>query len=147
MIESKLECLVATEIDAEGRRLTIVNHGAFERLIEVTSYGELVLSLADSDAAHPVFSKMFVKTEIGDSGDVIYASRNKRNLDEPTSMSLISSEVRARAGRSRRKRTGAHSSVADAISPPPGPSTRTPSSKAMTASRSIPSSRCAAPSG
>ncbi|MCV3768740.1 GH36-type glycosyl hydrolase domain-containing protein [Rhizobium sp. TRM95796] len=83
MIESKLECLVATEIDAEGRRLTIVNHSAYERLIEVTSYGELVLSSADSDAAHPVFSKMFVKTEIGDSGDVIYASRNKRNIDEP----------------------------------------------------------------
>ncbi|MDH6265836.1 cyclic beta-1,2-glucan synthetase [Rhizobium sp. SG_E_25_P2] len=83
MIESKLECLVATEIDAEGRRLTIVNNGAYERLIEVTSYGELVLSAADSDAAHPVFSKMFVKTEIGDSGDVIYASRNKRAIDEP----------------------------------------------------------------
>ena len=82
-IETKLECLVATESDAEGRRLTIVNNDTVERLIEVTSYGELVLSSADSDAAHPAFSKMFVKTEIGPSGDVIYASRNKRNRDEP----------------------------------------------------------------
>ncbi|MBX9458068.1 MAG: protein ndvB [Rhizobium sp.] len=82
-IESKLECLVATEGDAEGRRLTITNNGSGDRLIEVTSYGELVLSSADSDAAHPVFSKMFVKTEIGASGDVIFASRNKRNADEP----------------------------------------------------------------
>jgi cyclic beta-1,2-glucan synthetase len=82
-IESKLECLVATETDAEGRRLTIINNDTIERLIEVTSYGELVLSSADSDVAHPAFSKMFVKTEIGTSGDVIYASRNKRNHDEP----------------------------------------------------------------
>jgi cyclic beta-1,2-glucan synthetase len=82
-IESKLECLVATESDAEGRRLTIINNDTVERLIEVTSYGEVVLSSADSDAAHPAFSKMFVKTEIGASGDVIYASRNKRNPDEP----------------------------------------------------------------
>jgi cyclic beta-1,2-glucan synthetase len=82
-IRSKLECLVSTEADAEGRRLTITNTGSRDRHIEVTSYGEFVLSSADSDAAHPVFSKMFVKTEIGESGDVIYARRNKRNHDEP----------------------------------------------------------------
>ena len=82
-ITTKLECLVATEADAEGRRLTITNKGSIDRHIEVTSYGELVLSSADSDAAHPVFSKMFVRTEIGEGGDVIYARRNKRNHDEP----------------------------------------------------------------
>ena len=82
-IRTKLECIVANEADAEGRRLTITNTGTSDRHIEVTSYGELVLSSADSDAAHPVFSKMFIKTEIGEDGDVIYASRNKRNRDEP----------------------------------------------------------------
>ena len=82
-IKTKLECLVATEADAEGRRLTITNTGSVDRHIEVTSYGEFVLSSPDSDAAHPAFSKMFVKTEIGERGDVIYARRNKRNHDEP----------------------------------------------------------------
>ena len=82
-IRTKLECIVANEADAEGRRLTITNTGSSDRHIEVTSYGELVLSAADSDSAHPLFSKMFIKTEIGEDGDVIYASRNKRNHDEP----------------------------------------------------------------
>lgn len=82
-IESRLECIVATEADAEGRRLTIRNSGATDRYIEVTSYAEIVMSAADSDAAHPLFSKMFVKTEIGATRDVIYAMRNKRNHDEP----------------------------------------------------------------
>ncbi|RYD90329.1 MAG: protein ndvB, partial [Sphingomonadales bacterium] len=82
-IKTKLECLVATEADAEGRRLTIMNTGSTDRHIEITSYGEFVLSSADSDAAHPAFSKMFVKTEIGPNGDVIFARRNKRNHDEP----------------------------------------------------------------
>ena len=78
-VRSKLECLVTTEADAEGRRLTLINKGTKDRLIEVTSYGELVLAAADSDAAHPAFSKMFVQTEIGPDKDVIYA----RSQDEP----------------------------------------------------------------
>jgi cyclic beta-1,2-glucan synthetase len=82
-IRSKLECLVATEADAEGRRLTILNTGTTDCHIEVTSYGEFVLSAPDSDAAHPAFSKMFVRTEIGEAGDVIYARRNKRSHGEP----------------------------------------------------------------
>jgi len=82
-IKSKLECIVATEADAEGRRITIINSGNTDRHIEITSYGEFVLSPPDSDVAHPMFSKMFIKTEIGESGDVIYARRNKRNHDEP----------------------------------------------------------------
>jgi cyclic beta-1,2-glucan synthetase len=82
-IKTKLEAIVATEADAEGRRLTITNTGPTDRHIEITSYGELVLSSPDSDAAHPAFSKMFIKTEIDERGDVIYARRNKRNHEEP----------------------------------------------------------------
>jgi cyclic beta-1,2-glucan synthetase len=82
-IESRLECVIATEADAEGRRLMLRNNGETDRYIEVTSYGELVLSSSDADAAHPAFSKMFVKTEIAGDGDVIYARRNKRAHDEP----------------------------------------------------------------
>ncbi|UVC10461.1 protein ndvB [Rhizobium sp. TH2] len=82
-IKSKLEVIVGTEADAEGRRITIINSGTTDRHIEITSYGEFVLSPPDNDVAHPVFSKMFLKTEIGESGDVIYARRNKRSHDEP----------------------------------------------------------------
>ncbi|MCO5734526.1 glucoamylase family protein [Rhizobium sp. SSA_523] len=80
---SSVECIVATEHDAEGRRLTLLNTGTEDRFIEVTSYLEPVIANEDDDNAHPVFSRMFIRTEIGRRGDVIRAWRNKRNPNEP----------------------------------------------------------------
>ncbi|MGE6741068.1 GH36-type glycosyl hydrolase domain-containing protein [Allorhizobium pseudoryzae] len=80
---SSVECIVATEHDAEGRRLTLLNTGTEDRFIEVTSYLEPVIAHEDDDNAHPVFSRMFIRTEIGRRGDVIRAWRNKRNPNEP----------------------------------------------------------------
>jgi cyclic beta-1,2-glucan synthetase len=83
-LTSTVECIVATEHDAEGRRLTLLNTGTEDRFIEVTSYLEPVIANEDDDNAHPVFSRMFVRTEIGRRGDVIRAWRNKRNPNEPS---------------------------------------------------------------
>ena len=80
---SEVECIVATEHDAEGRRITLLNMGQEDRFIEVTSYMEPVLAQDDTDNAHPLFSRMFVKTEIGRRGDVIRAERNKRSPGDP----------------------------------------------------------------
>ncbi len=80
---SEVECIIATEHDAEGRRLTLLNMGAEDRFIEVTSYMEPVLAADDTDNAHPAFSRMFLKTEIGRRGDVIRAERNKRSPSDP----------------------------------------------------------------
>ncbi|PWW04074.1 cyclic beta-1,2-glucan synthase [Hoeflea marina] len=77
-LESRVECIVASEANAEGRRLTIRNRSDRERMIEITSYGEIVLERDDADLAHPAFSKMFIKTEILTADGVILASRNKR---------------------------------------------------------------------
>jgi cyclic beta-1,2-glucan synthetase len=82
-LTSTVECIVATEHDAEGRRVTLLNMGQEDRFIEVTSYMEPVLASDDDDNAHPVFSRMFVRTEIGKRGDVIRAWRNKRNPNDP----------------------------------------------------------------
>ncbi|WP_099867341.1 GH36-type glycosyl hydrolase domain-containing protein [Pararhizobium haloflavum] len=82
-IRSELECIVGVESDAEARRLTIFNNGTEDRFIEVTSYAEVVIAADDADAAHPAFSKMFVKTEIGPKGDVIFAERKKRAPNDP----------------------------------------------------------------
>ncbi|TCR90155.1 glucoamylase family protein [Rhizobium sp. BK376] len=80
---SEVECIVATENDAEGRRVTLLNMGTEDRFIEVTSYLEPVVTSDDGDAAHPVFARMFLKTEIGRRGDVIRVERNKRDPNEP----------------------------------------------------------------
>ncbi len=82
-IQTSVECIVATEHDAEGRRLTILNTGPEDRFIEVTSYLEPVLGFDDADNAHPLFSRMFVKTEFGRRRDVIRAERNKRSASDP----------------------------------------------------------------
>lgn len=82
-LTSVVECIVATEHDAEGRRVTLLNMGNEDRFIEITSYLEPVLAMEDDDNAHPLFSRMFVRTEIGKRGDVIRAWRNKRNPSDP----------------------------------------------------------------
>ncbi|MCL6655085.1 protein ndvB [Agrobacterium rubi] len=85
-LQSVVESIVATEHDAEGRRVTLLNVGSEDRYIEVTSYMEPVIANDDDDSAHPLFSRMFVQTEIGKRGDVIRAWRNKRSPSEPSTV-------------------------------------------------------------
>ncbi|MND35394.1 N,N'-diacetylchitobiose phosphorylase [compost metagenome] len=82
-LTSTVEVIVGTEHDAEGRRVTLLNMGTEDRFIEVTSYMEPVIAGDDGDNGHPVFSRMFINTEIGKRGDVIRAWRNKRDHSEP----------------------------------------------------------------
>ncbi|MFC4624727.1 GH36-type glycosyl hydrolase domain-containing protein [Daeguia caeni] len=82
-IKTVVEVIVTSDSDGEGRRLDIINTSARDRIIEVTSYAELVLNDSASDAAHPAFAKMFVETEIADNGSTIYAKRRKRSPKDP----------------------------------------------------------------
>jgi cyclic beta-1,2-glucan synthetase len=83
-VRTQVECIVVSEGNGEARRLTIVNEGTLERQFEVTSFAELALAYEASDAAHPAFSKMFVRTEIADDGRAIYATRQKRSSSDPS---------------------------------------------------------------
>ena len=82
-LRSEVECIVVSEGNGEGRRVTITNGGATDRLIEVTSFAELALAPEISDSAHPAFSKMFVETEISEDKHTIFASRRKRDKNDP----------------------------------------------------------------
>ncbi len=81
-LRSEVECIVVSEGNGEGRRVTLVNEGPTERVIELTSFAELVLAPEAADNAHPAFSKMFVETEISPNGSVIFAHRRKRSANE-----------------------------------------------------------------
>ena len=81
-LRTEVECIVVTEGNGEGRRITIWNDGDSDRHIEVTSYAELVLAPEAADSAHPAFSKMFVQTQIGPDGGVIFARRRPRSPGE-----------------------------------------------------------------
>ncbi len=78
-IASELEIFVSPEENAEIRRLTLTNHSAVVREIEVTSYSEVVLNTQRADAAHPAFSNLFVETEFNPELSAIIASRRPRS--------------------------------------------------------------------
>lgn len=122
-IESRLEVIIASEADAEGRRLTLRNTGAEPRVIEVTSYGEIVLDREEADRTHPAFSKMFVETEIGEAR--ILARRKPRAAGdrEPWLVHLISGPAEGRvteAETDRRAFLGRGRTLAEAAAFDPG---------------------------
>jgi cyclic beta-1,2-glucan synthetase len=82
-LATTLECLVSPEDNAEARNLSIVNSGKSARTLDVTTYMELALSHADADAAHPAFSKLFVKTEYLPDLETLIATRRKRSPHDP----------------------------------------------------------------
>ncbi|HYN39901.1 MAG TPA: glucoamylase family protein, partial [Rhodospirillales bacterium] len=82
-LTTTMEVLVSAEDAAEVRRVSVLNSGHRTRLIDVTSYAELVLAPQSADIAHPAFSKLFVETEYLRDVGVILATRRRRAPDEP----------------------------------------------------------------
>jgi cyclic beta-1,2-glucan synthetase len=82
-LRTEVECIVISEGNGEGRRINIINDGATDRHIDVTSFAEIALAPESSDSGHPAFSKMFVETEIGRQNTTIYASRRKYSPNDP----------------------------------------------------------------
>lgn len=78
-IETNTEVLVSAEDNTEIRRVSIHNHSASKRTVELTSYMEMVMIQPESDAAHPAFSKLFVKTEYISEYNGLLAMRRKRD--------------------------------------------------------------------
>ncbi len=69
--------VVSTRDDVEVRRVRIINRCGERRIIEVSSYAEIVLAPAATDSAHPAFSKLFVETEILRERRAILSTRSK----------------------------------------------------------------------
>jgi cellobiose phosphorylase len=81
-LELHTDICVSPEDDLELRRLTIVNRSSVPRVIEVTSYAEVVLAQAAADAAHPAFSNLFVQTEFASPNPAILCTRRARSEEE-----------------------------------------------------------------
>ncbi|MCI0412147.1 DUF3131 domain-containing protein [bacterium] len=84
-IETHYDIVVSPDENAEVRRLTIVNTSSTPHEIEITSYNEIILTLAANDLAHRTFSNLFVQTEfVPELGALIARratdSRNKTEL-------------------------------------------------------------------
>ena len=73
---------VAPGDDLEIRRISLVNDEDRPRVIEITSYAEIVLAPAQDAARHPAFSKLFVGAEALPGGDGLLFTRRPRNPAE-----------------------------------------------------------------
>jgi cyclic beta-1,2-glucan synthetase len=81
-IETRTEVVVVPRERTEIRRVTLTNRSRTEREIELTSYGEIVLTTAGADRAHPAFQNLFVETEWVSSQCAVLASRRPRSSTE-----------------------------------------------------------------
>lgn len=81
-IESHTEIVVSPEDDIEMRRLLLTNHSNDRRIIEVTSYAEVVIAVPASDLMQPAFSNLFVQTEIVQHQNAIICTRRPRSAGE-----------------------------------------------------------------
>jgi cellobiose phosphorylase len=81
-LEIHTEICVSPEDDVELRRVTITNSTALARVIELTSYAEVVLAVPAADAAHPAFSNLFVQTEFARNSSAILCTRRARSEEE-----------------------------------------------------------------
>ncbi len=77
-LEVHTQISVSPEDDVELRRVTFTNHGHSPRVIELTSYAEIVLAPAGADIAHPAFSNLFVQTEFLQTTPAVLATRRAR---------------------------------------------------------------------
>ena len=94
-IETHTEIVVSPEDDIEMRRLRISNRSDISRVIEVTSYAEVVIAPAASDLIQPAFSNLFVQTEIIANQNTILCTRRPRSADEksPWMFHLMATEA------------------------------------------------------
>ena len=81
-IETHTEIVVSPEDDIEMRRVHLTNRSRKKRIIEITSYAEVVLNSAPADALHTAFSNLFVETEIISDRHAILCTRRPRSAGE-----------------------------------------------------------------
>jgi cellobiose phosphorylase len=81
-IDTHTEIVVSTEDDIELRRIKLTNRTRKERIIDITSYAEVVLAPHQSDLSHPAFSNLFVQTEIIHQREAILCTRRPRSAEE-----------------------------------------------------------------
>ena len=82
-IETQADIAVSADDDVELRRVCITNGANARRVLDATSYAEVVLAPAATDAAHPVFNKLFVETEILPELQAILCTHRARAPDDP----------------------------------------------------------------
>ncbi|MEO7183356.1 MAG: glucoamylase family protein [Gemmatimonadaceae bacterium] len=80
--ETRTDVVVVPRERAEIRRVVVINRSRQTRELELTSYGEVVLTDAAADRSHPAFQNLFVETEWVPTHSAVLASRRPRSAGE-----------------------------------------------------------------
>jgi cyclic beta-1,2-glucan synthetase len=80
-IETKTEIRVSSSDATETRTVTLTNASNQPHEIELTSYGEIVITSAFADRHHPAFQNLFVQTEWIPERNAILAMRRPRSAE------------------------------------------------------------------
>jgi cellobiose phosphorylase len=81
-IDAHTIIVVSPEDDIELRRVHLTNRTRTNKIIDITSYAEVVLAPSGDDLAHPAFSNLFVQSEIIYQRQAILCTRRPRSIDE-----------------------------------------------------------------
>ena len=81
-LDTHTEIVVSPEDDIELRRIHITNRTRKRRVIEITSYAEVVLVPALAEEMHPAFSNLFVETSVNEARHAIICTRRQRSPEE-----------------------------------------------------------------
>ncbi|MGB4860488.1 MAG: glucoamylase family protein, partial [Dokdonella sp.] len=82
--ETHMEIAVSPEDDIELRRLKISHRGRGRRVIEITTYAEVVLAESVADEMHPAFSNLFVQSELVRTKQALLCTRRARAEGDAT---------------------------------------------------------------
>ncbi len=82
LLSSELEIFISPEDNAEIRRLSLTNNGNEVKVIEATTYAEVVLTTLGADIAHPAFSNLFIQTEFLPEISALIVKRRVRGHKE-----------------------------------------------------------------
>ena len=81
-IEAIMQTAIMPDKPVEIRNLELKNHGNSEKMIEISSFLEPVLSLPEQDYAHKAFNNLFLSYEWIEKDNIIIVKRNKRSQKE-----------------------------------------------------------------
>ena len=81
-IKTQSEIVVSPEYNGEIRSITLTNLSKTERIMEVTSYFETILTPLIEDIAHPAFNKLFLESEFLPEENALLTSRRQRDKSE-----------------------------------------------------------------
>ena len=81
-IETTTEAAVSPDYPMEFRKITLTNYSHKKRVLEVTSYAEVVLNKLNDHLSHPAFSKLFIQTDYLPEHHAIIAKRRPRSEEE-----------------------------------------------------------------